>query len=219
MVEADDKSGAMITAKKALVQGRDVFAVPGNIDQSNAKGTNSLIKDGANTVLSARDIIDNYELNYGRLINYTGLAFANEIYQFSEEALERMGVSSRHYKNEHSDEKEVELKISEYRPMRRPSVKSDRSKAPSTVTADGLGPDPKKQPRTPAPKRDGSEELVKKLDEKSRNIFEEIPIDRAISIEKLCALGYTVGEVMSSLTMLEINGLISTLPGNLYIRR
>ena len=62
-------------------------------------------------------------------------------------------------------------------------------------------------------------QLLDKLDDKSRRIFEEIPIDRAISIEKLCALGLTVGDVMSSLTVLEINGLISTLPGNLYIRR
>ena len=219
VVEADDKSGAMITARKALVQGRDVFAVPGNIDESNAKGTNSLIKDGANTVLSARDIIDNYELNYGKFINYTGLAFANEVYKFSEESLERMGIGARNYNNEYKDSRVGELKTSELRPSRRPPADTKRSAAPSTETADGLGPDPRKLPKETPRRCDGSEELLKKLDEKARRIFEEIPIDHAISIEKLCALGYTVGDVMMALTTLEINGLISTLPGSLYIRR
>lgn len=219
VVEADDKSGAMITARKALVQGRDVFAIPGNIDESNARGTNSLIKDGANTVLSARDIIDNYELNYGGFINYTGLAFANEVYEFSEEALEKMGVAARNYKNEHKDNRLDELKTSEYRPIRRPPSDKRKSDAPSTETKDGLGPDPETMPKPQIRQRDGSEELLKKLDDRTRKIFEEIPIDRATTIEKLCALGYTVGDVMSSLTALEINGLISTLPGSLYIRR
>jgi predicted Rossmann fold nucleotide-binding protein DprA/Smf involved in DNA uptake len=209
----------MITARKALVQGRDVFAVPGNIDESNAKGTNSLIKDGANTVLCARDIIDNYELNYGRFINYTGLAFANEVYKFSEETLEKMGIGARNYNNEYKDSRVGELKKSELRPSRRPFADINRSKAPSTETPDGLGPDPRKLPKETPRRCDGSEELLKKLDEKARRIFEEIPIDHAISIEKLCALGYTVGDVMLTLTTLEINGLISTLPGSLYIRR
>ena len=219
VVEADDKSGAIITAKKALIQGRDVFAVPGNIDESNSQGTNMLITDGANIVLSARDIIDNYELNYGKFINYTGLAFAEEIYEFSENELERMGVAARAYNNTIKDKRAPELKTSEYRPTRRPPEVKKKSDAPSTYSADGLGLDPKLSPKAPAQKRDGSKELVEKLDERTRKIFEEIPIDRAISIEKLCALGYTVGDVMSSLTVLEINGLISTLPGNLYIRR
>lgn len=219
VVEADDKSGAMITAKKALVQGRDIFAIPGNIDESNAKGTNSLIRDGANTVLSARDIIDNYELNYGRFINYTGLAYASNVYKFSEEELDRMGIGSRGYNNEYKDSCVGELKTSEYRPIRRPPSDKNRSEAPSTQTKDGLGPDPKTMPKEKPRRRDGSEELLQKLDDRTRRIFEEIPIDHAASIEKLCALGYTVGDVMSSLTTLEINGLISTLPGSLYIRR
>ena len=55
VVEGALKSGSMITAKLALEQGRDVFAVPGNIDQPNSVGVNRLISDGAVPILSIED--------------------------------------------------------------------------------------------------------------------------------------------------------------------
>ena len=52
IVEGAPRSGSMITAARAMEQGRDVFAVPGNINQPNSLGTNMLIADGAYPVLS-----------------------------------------------------------------------------------------------------------------------------------------------------------------------
>lgn len=60
VVEAAEKSGALISASHAAEQGKTVFAVPGNIDSRNSVGVNNLLRDGASFALSGSDIL--YEL-------------------------------------------------------------------------------------------------------------------------------------------------------------
>ena len=58
VIEGPLRSGAMITARLAAEQGREVFALPGRADNLAARGTNQLIKDGACLVSSLDDILD-----------------------------------------------------------------------------------------------------------------------------------------------------------------
>lgn len=65
VVEAAEKSGALVTARLALDQGRDVFAVPGDVDRPTSRGTNRLIRDGAIPVVAVDEIVEDLELVLG----------------------------------------------------------------------------------------------------------------------------------------------------------
>ncbi len=61
VVEAPERSGALLFADEALEQGKEIFAVPGNADAVNSVGTNRLIRDGAKSVVTGWDVMSELE--------------------------------------------------------------------------------------------------------------------------------------------------------------
>lgn len=70
VMEAPARSGALNTASHALEQGRDVFAVPANLNMDTFAGSNGLLEDGAMAVLSGWTVVKNYEGMYPQTVRY-----------------------------------------------------------------------------------------------------------------------------------------------------
>lgn len=225
VVDADKGSGALITAKNAILQGKDVYAVPANIDADNSSGTNMLIRDGAQAVMSGNDIIRNYMFIYRDRLDVQRMISAEAHSEFDGRVVQSMGVAVRVYAPTPQKQggfdslHKAESRNSRRSPVVRREAKSDDPRLMKNE-------DKKAQikhhedPPTPEKKRgDDSSKALEKLTEKQRRVFDEMPLDRAITVDYLTQTGFALGEVISALTVLEIKGLVSSLPGALYIRR
>ncbi len=69
VVEAGERSRALITARYACEQGRDVFVIPGEPDKKEYKGSNALLRDGAKPLLDTSDIFNEYIIRFPDKIN------------------------------------------------------------------------------------------------------------------------------------------------------
>ena len=190
VVEADYRSGALITAKTALFQGREIYAVPGNINSKNSIGTNNLIKNQAGLVTEAYDILSEYEHLYSHRINIGKTKYHNNKNNY---ALK---------KDRDKNKREAVNKLSE--------------KIKNTGDNNNAG----QINKTNMPEVSLSEKLsalkiiLNNSEMKIFEIFHE-KRDSKIHTDEI-KLDMSVSEVMNTLTFLEIYGIITSLPGDYY---
>ena len=243
VVDADLTSGAMITAKNAILQGRDVYAVPGNIDDDNSSGTNSLIRDGAQAVLCGNDIIKNYAYLYREKLNIQKMLVSQNKSEFNPIVVGNMEVAMRVSERSAPPRRQKTAKEQIIAEAPKETVGNEANSAANSESAANIEAERKKisefkdkiemtkdaekmgEAKSPIleskteKKGDNSLAVLEKLSEKQRRVFDEMPLDRAVTVDYLAKAGIPFGDVISALTVLEIKGLVSSLPGALYIRK
>lgn len=186
VVEAPEKSGALITAQLAADQGRDVFVVPGNIDVPTFVGSNRLLRDGALAVSSGWDILSEYQALY-----------PDKICQFT--APSRQSVSEAELKAASETEKPMpKVAQKPHVPGKKlpPKQKVDKKvidKAGSSLYSDL---------ETPAGLTADEQKIVSALKDGEQLVDDVI-----------AGTGLPTPKVLATLTLLEVRGVVKRLPG------
>ena len=225
IVEAPQNSGALITADRAAEQSRTVYALPGSIEEPMSEGPNYLIKNGAVAITSARDVLQYYFENHSRLVDPVKLRQGELSSDFDKEFLEKMGVSSTCNGKGPKDTPKSLLKKLNDQLNNNAEQNGDYYAIPTIKRINGATSQEAKKEANEAALAEGSKptpidvSVLEGLNETQRKIFDEFPCDKPTSVDELSRRGYSIGVLMAALTVLEIKGLISSLPGGLYIRK
>ena len=208
IIEGTRKSGSMITAKAAIEQGREVFALPGHVDDCNAEGTNELIHDGANVVLDTNDILDHYDFLYSSAIDRGGLARAKNKFKYSDHMIKRYGVSADVDTGDKKPKWPVSTEVSDkffkYVP---------ESEKREKITAEQCRKDVLECADEAEDKSD-----MERYDDVTQLVYKLMPDGEPITADKIIPEGVTPSQVITSLTLLEIGGEIRSLPGGMYVK-
>lgn len=216
VIEAGIGSGSLITAKNAILQGRDVFALPANVGSQGAEGTNRLIREGAIPVLSVDDILENYQYLFPETLKWDAVAGIGDASRADLHYLERLGVIELTSKTE---QPATTLQACAEEPQqaetstKRKSSGTRKTKKVSSEKNETAEPEQK-----PSEKAKTPDSVLASLTPIQLAVLQAIPDDRSVTADSLGNLGYPYGETVAALTMLEILGLIQKLPGGLYTR-
>ena len=187
VVEAPEKSGALITARLAADQGRDVFVVPGNIDVPTFVGSNRLLRDGAIAVSHGWDILSEYEnLFPDKIRKFTGesaqRSYPDEVVKTVENSAEVAKVAQK---------------------TRKPAIKKPQKHEKTKIVIDNG------EAKTYSDVND----ILPKLSADEQQIVSAIGNGEHLVDDVIAKTGLPVGKVLATLTLLEVKGVVKRLPG------
>jgi len=197
IVEAGLKSGAMLTADIAGNQGRDVFAVPGRIEDEFSAGTNLLIDRGARILLSGGDLLSHYIDRYPVTLSTDSYARATVSSSLDLQVLEKYGVRP----SKDSDAGAVRSPVFSGRAEAVVSGRAGASKGSSPATAK-----PAAATRAGLPPEG-----------EQRELYLLIPRGERVGADFFAERGYSPEHAMKLLSILEISGFITGVPGGMYV--
>lgn len=236
VIEAGEKSGALITARTARRQGRTVYALPGNVGAFGSAGTNKLLLEGAKIATSALDILDDYKNEYAKVLNIDnvtgklarfdrGFNLHNTYGVKTEPCYPRLGVNGesrgtsrkrrtgdgkmpKRYRQEIDDG----VRVDNLTAPEKESV--DASEADLYATAPETGVSLKsEESMMPSP-----ETLLLGASDCGKKIYSLIPENGTVTVDELVRHELSFPYVMAGLTELEISGLAVLCPGGEYRR-
>ena len=186
VVEAPEKSGALITARLALEQGRDVFAVPGNIDMPTCAGSNALLRDGAIMVSSGWDVLSEYESLFPDKIHREDAPCRQRAYPQEIARQEGETTPAKVAQSPRIPEETTHLKKN----LEKKSIDKEPVEAYSDVNVD-----------------------LSRLSEDEQRIVLCLKNGQRLVDDVIAETGMTTGKLLAVLTMLELKGVIRRLPG------
>ncbi len=195
VVEAGARSGSLITANLALEQGKDIFSVPGEISNYQAKGTNRLIFDGAKPIESAYDVLEEYVTRYPHRLRLENLRNRNS----------RVYDKTVRPKWETEQRSTTPVRKDAHNPL---PPQSNQSKVKPVATNVNL-----------APVKPVAEEYPVGMSENAVKVLKALGATPKMLQELIDELSMPASSIMQSITELEIYGVVDTLPGKRYTRR
>lgn len=188
VIEAPEKSGALITARLAAEQGRDVFVVPGNIDMPSFVGSNRLLRDGAIMVSSGWDILSEYEALYPDKIR-------------KEDAPARQTAYPDEVETCDSETRKPLPKVAQKAALPRKNTVLKKNLEKKAIDNGQTTP------------YSDVNDILPKLSPDEQKIVTAIQSGERLVDDVIAETGLTTGKLLAALTMLELKGILKRLPG------
>ena len=188
VVEAPEISGALITARQAAEQGRDVFAVPGNIDMPTCVGSNNLLRDGAIMVSSGWDVLREYQALFPDKIHREDGGCRQTAYP---DEVRKAAARAEEPSRKEAEKPGLAALLPQLKKnLEKKSIDKEPSTAYSDVNTDLSG-----------------------LSEQERQIVAALKDGQRLVDDVIAETGLTTGKLLGILTMLELKGVVKRLPG------